>query len=205
MKRKQKLLEQILAATFLIVFIFCLFFKAEEVINKGTKALSILESSKRVTIAAHALPAQEIPEGMAHMASQQGYTVIALTIENHSPQQFELKKESVDLNLTDRKTVMKKVKNSAFTRSMLFRVAGLFFWPISIPGTIESIVSMNSIHALKDRLHAAMLKKEGEIIVPFSAIHRYLFIPGDEVPRTFKVQLFNCHNLKSETHNVEIT
>jgi len=205
MKKKQYLPIALSIIGLLIVFVFSLFYKKNDRITKREAALSILESSQGVNIAAHALPSQEISEGMALMANQQGYTVIALTIENHSAEQFELKKESIDLKLTDRKTVMKKVKHSALIRSVLFKVAGLFFWPASIPGAIDGVISMNSIHSLKNRLHAAMLKKEGEIILPFSAIHRYLFIPGDEVPQIFKVKLFNCHNLKTETHNVEIT
>jgi hypothetical protein len=204
MKQKINAINLIFILLLSIGFVFVSVFKYDRIPTSAQNALSILESNREIHIEAHILPAEDSVKGTPLMATQQGYSVLALTIENRSSEQFELKKEYIDLDLAERKSVMKKVKRSALIRSLVFRVAGLIFWPASIPGAVDTIISSNSLHSLKNRLHASMLKKEGEILLPFSSIHRYLFIPSDKVPESFTIHLLNCHNLKTESYNVEI-
>src|SRR5689334_9027293 len=114
MKQKTRFIDLFLILSILIGFVFVSVFKYNGLPRTAENALSILESNREIHIEAHVLPAEENVKGMPLMATQGGYAVIALTIENRSSEQFELKKEGVDLNLAERKSVMKKVKKSAF-------------------------------------------------------------------------------------------
>lgn len=188
----------------IISSILFLSFKNENTAMVSGVQPSLFESPSSIKIAARILTEEEAKSNLASVASKQGYSVIALAIENSSPYQRELKQEGVDLELASRKDLMKKVKLSSLPRSIAYKIIGLFFWPAVIPGTIDGLATMRSEHLFKDRLYASTIKKEGEILIPYSTIQRYLFLPSKEVPDSFTIKLLNCRTLKYDNYNVEI-
>ncbi len=199
-----KKLKPFLIALLLLAFFLPFFaFKKEET-QPLPEALIVLEAPGRMEIGAKALPPGEIPPGLANEADKQGYKVVTLTIVNQSPDQFELNSEWVDLHLADQKAMMRKIRLSSVPRSIFMKIAGIFFWPVMIPDMINTMVTLHKNHSLRDRLYAVSLKKEGEIVLPYSAVHRYLFLTPEETKESFAVEMLNCHTQKYEKYNVEI-
>ncbi|HEY2810272.1 MAG TPA: hypothetical protein VGJ00_02635 [Rhabdochlamydiaceae bacterium] len=143
----------------------------EKILDIQVKVLSPEESK---TLLGHNLPGKEIQP-------------LYLTIHNNTPHTYTLDPEAIDLNQIDSKTVAKKLKRSAFPRSIGFKVLGYFFWPFMLPGSIDSIHTFRSYKNLKKDYAAKAIKEE--TIPVYSMLHRIVFVPLADVKEEFTVTL----------------
>jgi hypothetical protein len=180
------------------------FTKPETVLPKATSA-SILETAAPVKIQAHALNEDELKSVVSQEAAKQGYQVMVMTVENTTPYQYELKQDWVELDHAEKKKLLRNKKLSSLPRTIFYKIFGFFFWPVAIPDTIDTIITMKRNHSFKDKLHASLLKKEGEIVLPYSMIQRYLVINKEKLPKEFDLHLLNCRTQKHENYHIEIT
>jgi len=198
--------NHILIAMMLILSVLLLSFlniKEPATLSDGID-LSIFEAPSSISMKARVLSKEEARSKVASEVKHHGYTILVLAIENSSPYQWEFKQENIDLKLADNKKIMKDVRLSSLPRSIGYKIVSLFFWPVMIPGAIDGFVTMQTEHVFKDKLYASTSKKEGEIIIPYSTIQRYLYLSSEQVPKSFDIKIFNCRTLKYQTYNVEI-
>jgi hypothetical protein len=201
MKRNFGYILSIISITGLCLF----FFQKSEKTNSFGYGTKILESSSPITIQAQVVNEKELKTSVSQTASKQGYQVMVMTVENPTPYQYELKQKWVDLEHADKKKILRAKKLSSLPRSIFFKIASLFFWPVAAVDTLHTAVTLQRHHKFKDQLHASLLKKEGEIVLPYSMIQRYLVIEKESAPKKFKMQLLNCRTQKQENYQIEIT
>ena len=169
----------------------------EEITGLFTQKKSIAISMEHVLAKSSSCP-------LARSAQMHGYEVYVLTIENQSPYQFELREENVDLSLIDHKEMLRFARLGALPRIIAYKIIGLFFWPMMIPSFIDGCVTMEKTHLLKRKLYASCLKKEGEILIPYSTMKRYVYLQKKEIPKIFTLKLFNCHTFQNASYKVGI-
>lgn len=174
------------------------------IVPDALRSAAILEASSPLRIKAHALSPEESRFFVPAEAVKQGYQVMLMSVENTTPFQYELKQSWVDLSHAEKKKLMKSKRIASLTRSVFFKIIGFFFWPAAIPGAVDTLVTMKREHSLKNKIHAALLKKEGEIVLPYSMIQRYLIITDAKLPKEFKMQLLNCHTQRHENYTIEV-
>lgn len=104
-----------------------------------------------------------------------GFQPIHITIQNNTPNSFEIGPSSVNLPTASGQEVANKITKRSLPRAIAFRIASLFFWPLVIPSTIDSIKTYATHRSLKKDYTSKALKVE--MIAPYSTIHRIVFIP----------------------------
>ncbi len=118
-----------------------------------------------------------------------GLQPLQVTIQNNTPRSFYLSNGGLDLpNLTSRE-VAGKLTRGAIPRSIAFRVAGFFFWPLLIPGTIDTVLTMKSYFHIKREYYAKSIKDCPELIVPYSTVNRVIFVPAHQYSEAFTLYL----------------
>jgi hypothetical protein len=185
--------------------LFSFSFTKQETILPNTSDASILETAAPIKIQAHTLSENELRSAVSQEAANQGYQVMVMTVENTTPYQYELKQDWVNLEHAEKKKIMRSKRLSSLPRTIFYKIFGLFFWPVAIPDTLDTIITMKRNHTFKDKLHASLLKKEGEIVLPYSMIQRYIVINKEKLPKEFDMQLLNCRTQKHENYHIEIT
>jgi len=120
-----------------------------------------------------------------------GFQPVQLTIQNNTASTFLLGKEDVSLPLASASSVAWSISKSAIPRSIGYKVLGFIFWPFMIPGTIDSIKTYSTHRDLKRDFAAKSIKKTQEVILPFSTMHRVMFVEKDKYEEDFSVTLFN--------------
>jgi hypothetical protein len=195
----------ILFLTFLLSCTFLFFVKKQNTqLHDVVTDFSVLETPSPVLIRANILDGQALQSPVSREAGEQGYRVIVMTIENRTPYQYELQEDWVKLDHAKEKKILRHKRLSTLPRWIFYKIIGFFFWPIAIPGAIDSIVGMVKMHAFTDQLHASLLKKEGEILLPYSLMQRYLILDGENAPKQFSMHLLNCRTQQHENYSVEI-
>lgn len=127
---------------------------------------------------------------------------VYLTIHNHTAKPYLVRPEHIDLPLMDvNKMANKEGRGGRIARSILFRIGGFFFWPISIPGTIDSILSSKAQSKFSHEIHAKALKEE--TIAPYSTVHRVFFVAND-VLRDFTVTLAGTEETETLRYDVAL-
>lgn len=164
----------------------------------------ILEASTPIKIHTHVLTEAELRTPVSKAASKQGYEVLVMTVENPTPYQYELKHKWVELEHGDKKKILRAKRLASLPRSIFFKIIGIFLWPVAAVDALNSAITLTRHHKFKDQLHASLLKKEGEIVLPYSMIQRYLVVEKDSTPKKFKMQLLNCRTQKQENYQIEI-
>ncbi len=148
----------------------------------------------RVLVAAKAMTAADSKRNFGHDLISRGVQPLQLTIQNNTSNEYSLCPSSVDLPRIDASKVAFKVTKSAIPRAIGYKIAGFLFWPLIIPGTIDSIRVMAHHNKLKKDLMAKSMKDE--VVAPYSTFNRVLFVPEKEFQETFKVTLIDLETLK---------
>ena len=175
-----------------IIGIFFLFSEYEAYRPKTPPFLgSIAEpfKDKGVHIRAKAYTKKESKMYLSRNLLSRGYQPVQLTIQNNTAHGYLLSNHGVDIPNASAKQVAFRVTSSAIPRSIAFKVAGLIFWPFLIPGVIDSILTFKSHMHLQHDFYAKSIKDRGEILLPFSTVHRIIFIPRDEFSPDFTLYL----------------
>lgn len=126
-----------------------------------------------------------------------GYQPIQISIQNNTPQTFALCSQSIDLPLTSEKQIAKGVFIEGIPRSIGFKIASLFFWPLMIPGTIDTMVTMKCHQKLKRNLTTKSVKDYQEIILAYSTVNRIIFVKAEDCQPHFHVSLVDQETWKT--------
>lgn len=162
------------------------------------------ENEDQVYIEAKALTLNETRDYVNRDLMSRGFQPVLLQIDNTSPFSYELKKDLADIQLTSPRKIVREIGKSAIPRMIAYKVLGLIFWPLSIPGTIDSIRTWNKEYRLTKELEAKTLKHDGEVIPPYSSISRLLYVPKSDIKESFQLQLTNIENNRIEDFYVII-
>src|SRR5579862_71708 len=155
---------------------------------------------KTLEVHVKALSSDECKKLLGHNLPGKGVQPLHITIQNNSPYEYALTPDSVDLNHIDPKKVAQKIKNSAFPRSIAFKILGFLFWPFIIPGTIDTIHTFHTYKLLKRDYRAKAMKDE--IVPVYATINRILFVPQDDFKDQFTVTLIETEKQTSEVFNI---
>lgn len=124
-----------------------------------------------------------------HDLIRRGYTPVELIVQNNSAESYALSAASVALPNATASEVTWSLTKKAIPRSLAFKIASLFFWPLMIPSTIDSIITYKAHTTLKKDLEAKALKENDEIVTPFTTVTRILFVRTDGYYKDFSVSL----------------
>lgn len=160
-----------------------------------------LAEEDHVKLSIKPLTAEESKKYLKKDLLDKGYQPVEVTIENGSSDPYSFSPNSVSLPLIEGKSIAKKLFRSAIPRSICFRIAGLFFWPISIPGTIDGVLTNKSYRKLKKQLQSKSVREE--VIAPYSSVHRIFFVSSKDCEGSFDVTLENQETLESRVFHVE--
>lgn len=114
---------------------------------------------------------------------------VQITIQNNTPRSFSLGTEGIPADLSTASAISNKMLIQALPRSIGLKVASFFFWPFIIPGTIDTIVTTRSYVKMKKDFAAKTVKEENETILPYSTVHRILFMRDSELADNFVIYL----------------
>lgn len=151
-------------------------------------------NDSKVVVAAKAMTPAESKRNFGHDLNSRGVQPVQLSIENNTSDEYSLCPSSVDLPRIETRKIAAKITKSTLARGIAYKIAGFFFWPLMIPGTIDSIRVMKHHQDIKKDLNAKSMRDE--IIPPYSTFHRVLFVPMDQFQKTFKVTLIDLESLK---------
>lgn len=151
-------------------------------------------NDNRVVVIAKAMTVEESKRNFGHDLISRGIQPLHVTIENNTSEEYSLCPSSVDLPCVKPDKVAFKITKSSIPRGIAYRVASLFFWPLMIPSTIDSIRVMSHHKNLKKDFLAKSMKDE--IVAPYSTFHRVLFVPQEHFKHVFKVTLIELESLK---------
>ena len=154
-----------------------------------------------IHIVAKAYTSEESKKYLKKDLLKYGYQPIQLTIQNHSMEEISLSSGSVDLPQAKSSSVAKKIMASAVPRGVILRVASLFFWPVMIPSTIDSVITLKSYKIIKNDLESKLVKKE--VIAPYSIYNRIVFVPKSEFKDSFDINLIEMKTLATKVVHIE--
>lgn len=155
----------------------------------ATENLSLDPKDQGIFVSAKVYTLEKSCLNLSRDLLREGYIPIELAFYNQSAHTYLLSAESVDLKLTSSQTIFKQAVKGSIARKVGFSVAGLFFWPMIIPSTIDSIHSHRVHKKLKKELEAKTLKGEEEKLPPYSSMRRILYVQEEEFKREFAVSL----------------
>lgn len=161
----------------------------------------ILVEEGNVQLLIKPLTPEESEKYLQRNILKMGYQPIYVTVENGSSDPYTFSPESIGLPLVEVKKIAKKILTDGIPRAIGFKVASLFFWPLTIPGTVDSLLTHKSYRKLKKRLEAKAVRPE--VIPPYATVHRLFFIPKEENKGSFDVTLENQETLESKVFHIE--
>lgn len=159
---------------------------------------------KGVHIRAKAFTPQESKRYLNRNLQKWGYQPVQLTIQNNSGDTYFLSSEGVDLPTSGSSDVAMSVWRSTIPRSIALKVAGFLFWPFMIPSTIDSILTFKTHLELRGDLHAKSIKDEEELLLPYSTVHRVIFVPMEKFSDVFTLHLQEEKNQTSHPFPIKI-
>jgi len=202
----KKLIKSILLVTCIVSAVF--FISGFEVYHPETPQFvgSISEPfrEKGVHISAKIYDAKESKAYLDRNLLQVGYQPVQVTIQNNTEDTYILSKEGLEMSSSTSSEVAGSVTRTAIPRSIGFKVAGFFFWPLIIPGTIDSIITFKAHLQMKRDYHAKSIKDEGELLTPYSTVHRVIFLPSNQTPEEFTLHLQNQKSNQLHPFTVKI-
>ncbi len=156
------------------------------------------DNENQVYIEAKALTPDESRDYVHRDLLSRGYQPILLQIDNTSPYSYELKRGQIDIETASAKEVASEIGMSSLPRTIAYKILGFLFWPLGIPGTIDSFRTWNKQYILKRDLEAKTLKTEGETIPPYSSVSRVLYVPNNQVKEVVQISMTNLDQKKIE-------
>jgi hypothetical protein len=154
-----------------------------------------LEES-RVLVAAKVMTPEESKRNFGHDLISRGVKPLHVTIQNNTSNEYSLCPSSVDLPRIDASKVAFKITKSTIPRAIGYKIASFFFWPLMIPGTIDSIRVMAHHKKIKKDMKGKSMREE--VVAPYSTFNRVLFVPEEKFLETFKVTLIDLETLQAE-------
>lgn len=142
-----------------------------------------------VFIQAKAYSARESQTYLSRDLIERGFQPVQVTIQNNTARSYYLSNQWVDLPNATPHTVASYVSRSAIPRSIAFKVAGFLFWPFLIPATIDGILTIKSHLKMRGDYHAKSIKDTEEPLIPYSTVHRILFVPKEKYSDEFTLHL----------------
>lgn len=199
MELKMKKLLPLGLAVLAGIFLFTTGFSRHQIHPLKTIPTQLLSSfsleETRVVVIASAMTPDDSKRNFGHDLVSRNVQPIHLTIQNNTSNEYSLCPSSVDLPRIEANKIAFKVTKSAIPRAIAYKVASLFFWPLMIPGTIDSIRVLNHYNKLKKDLLAKSMKEE--VVAPYSIFNRVLFVPKDKFQESFKVTLIDIETLQA--------
>lgn len=156
----------------------------------------------RIVVVAKAMSSEESKRNFGHDLVSRGVQPLHLSIENNTSNEYSLCPSSVDLPRIEPRKIASKITKSSIPRGIAYKIASLFFWPLMIPSTVDSIRVMKHHQNLKKDLMAKSMKDE--VVAPYSTFHRVLFVPKDQFQKTFKVTLIELESLKATEYPTSV-
>ncbi len=147
-----------------------------------------------VAVTAKAMTPEESKRNFGHDLISRDVIPLHLTIQNNTSNEYSLCPSSVDLPRIEASKVAFKITKSSIPRSIAYKIASFFFWPLMIPSTIDGIRVMNHHRNLKKDLIAKSVRQE--VVASYSVFNRVLFVPKDKFEESFKVTLIDIESLQ---------
>ncbi len=148
----------------------------------------------KVMVYAKAMTPADSQRSFGHDLISRGVQPVQITVENNTSDKYAMCPSSVDLPRIEASKIAFKVTKSTIPRSIGYKIAGFFFWPFMIPGTIDSIRVLSHHQKLKKDILAKSMKEE--VVAPYSTYNRVIFVPKKDYQETFKVTLIELDTLK---------
>ena len=136
-----------------------------------------------IDIQAKSLSVQESKRLLGFDLRSKGIQPIEIVIQNNTSHVFLIAPTSVDMEHIDYEEVARKVRRSSFKKSLGFKILGFVFWPLIVPGTIDSIRTFHSKKKLTKEYRAKSMKQE--VVPEYSTFNRILFVPVSEFKKDF--------------------
>ena len=152
---------------------------------------SIIEPYQQegIYVEAKAYDAQESQAYLNRDLIKKGFQPVQLTIQNNTAHTFHLSKEGVDLPHTSPTRIASHVSCEAIPRAVIFKVIGFFFPPFLIAGTIDGAATLHAHLKMKGDYQAKSLKDTNETLLPYSTVHRIVFVPKERYTDEFNLYL----------------
>ena len=190
---KIKLFSGLTITLGLLAFVFCV-----ENYKRGPLKLHSPEASpferaeEGITVSYKTYTSKESRAYLNRDLVSRGYQPIQVTIQNNTSHVYSLSPRDVSLPLAKPATVAMSITKEAIPRAIVYKVAGFFFWPLMIPGTIDSIQTFRTHLNLEHDFAAKSIKREN--VPPYATIHRILFVPKKGYQEDFSLVLRNTTN-----------
>jgi len=156
----------------------------------------------RVAVVIRAMGPEESKRAFGHDLPSRGIQPLFIAIENNTSETYSLSPSSVNIDRMEPSQVAFQVTSSTFPRAIAYKVASFFFWPLMVPGTIDSIRVLTHHKQFKRDLLAKVVKNE--VVAPYSIFHRVLFVPKEELQETVQVTLIELESLKASEFDVPL-
>jgi hypothetical protein len=156
--------------------------------------VTIPPHDSKLRITAKTLDSEQSKAMLGRDLIDRGYKPISLTIENHTKRTYRLAADSVDMPVSKASSVSMRIAKRGLPRSIGYSIAGFIFWPFMIPGAINSIKGAISYKKLNSELKAKGLKKDGEVIPPYTTMTRVLYVRADDYKPSFTLKLTDDSN-----------
>ena len=189
--------KKIAILSILTSFIFSLSFLFSEETEKKERILA----EETVAISAKVLSKEESKLYFKRDLLTRGIIPIQIIIDNPTPKTFTLPASAVNLPMVTANRVAFSVTKSSIPRSIAYKVAGFFFWPVMIPGTIDSIKTVKTHVQLRKKITARSMKEER--IPAYASLNRILFIKEKDL-RDFKISLLELKTQELITLDVPL-
>jgi hypothetical protein len=136
-----------------------------------------------VTAEARAIPAGD--PRFSHDLHSRGYLPVEIKIVNHSDDAYKVSRESTSLRAAPTKEVVWSVMKSSFPRSFAYKIAGFLFWPLAIPGVIDTVRSAQKSNKLTQEISGRNLRDRAEVLPPHATLERVIFFEREYVQDKF--------------------
>lgn len=162
---------------------------ADQKLSAPDSAQLFSKSAKGLHISARVYNSDECKQYLHYDYIGRGVVPVEVHIRNSSANSYDISAASVSMPTLSGKELAWKETKKALPRSLALRIAGLFFWPLAIPATIDSIVVYKSHRMLSKDLEAKTLKRKDERILPYSTTSRVLYVKEEGYTEGFSFSL----------------
>lgn len=171
----------------------------------GEMLQPLVREADQVSIACQWVSGDESKQIFGHDFPDREVYPLKISIQNNTSVSYSLTAGSIDLPRLTASQVAFKITKSSIPRSIAYRVASLFFWPIAIPSTIDGIRVFAHHQSLKKEIRAKSLKdQEGELILPYSTVSRVLFVDKNHRESSIKVSLIDLDTLEPQDYQIQV-
>lgn len=152
---------------------------------------SIVEpfNQEGIYIQAKAYDAQDSKTYLSRDLLRRGFQPIQVTIQNNTSRTFYLSNQGLDLPNATAHTIASRISREAIPRAVIFKVIGFFFPPFLVVGTVDGIVTVHAHFKMKNDYHAKSIKDTEKPLLPYSTVHRVIFVPNKEYTGEFNLYL----------------